>query len=161
MTYIGLTTISFPGWVSRLLAQTSQIWTQILYKKKLSATVKAIFFSKYNNQSSNMTLVLSATMIKLTVLIQSIFVEIILSRKIYSDILAPEVFCRNPLIIIVKWQLNVTESSLLSSMTLQFHSFTIFQEKNEIVTLAIICFFGYFKTKQRFEVKIVMIEWKV
>ena len=105
-----------------------------------------------------MTLVLSATMIKLTVLIQSIFVEIILSRKIYSDILAPEVFFRNPLIIIVKWQLNVTESSLLSSMTLQFQSFTIFQEKNEIVTLAIICFFGYFQTKQRFEVKIVMIE---
>ena len=105
-----------------------------------------------------MTLGLSATMIKLTVLIQSIFVEIIISRKIYSDILAPEVYFRNPLIIIVKWQLNVTESSQLSSMTLQFQSFTIFKEKNEIVALAIMCFVGYFQTKQRFELIIEIVE---
>ena len=105
-----------------------------------------------------MTLVSSTTMIQLTVLNQSIFLEIIIfEKKKYSDMLAPEVFFRNPLIIIVKWQLNVNESSLLSSMTLQFQSFTIFIEKNEIVALAILCFVGYFQTKQRYEIIIDII----
>ena len=112
---------------------------------------QTIFCSKKNNQSSNMTLVLFQTVIMLTALIQIIFVTIIISEKTYWRILAPEVFFGYPLIIILKWQLNVTESSLLSSKKLQFQSFTIFIEKNEMVGLAILCFVGYFQIKQRFE----------